>query len=194
MAALEVIFFHITPNGLTGFPDVIVLGEVSLLVLEGTKPPFNHDIVSPAALAIHALTYVIFPEKRLVFVAGKLASLVRIQNFRPGDPESFSNGLDDHAGIKGVVCLPANNAAAVPVYDGCQIEESMPYGDVCNVDGPRLIGAPDVHVFEHIWEDLGFFLPFGKIHPGINGIDAHFTHKPHGSEAAGLESLHPQLL
>ena len=57
----------------------------------------------------------------------------------------------------------------------------------------RLVG-PLSDRLTQIWEDLGFFLPFGKIHPGINGIDAHFTHKPHGSEAAGLESLHPQLL
>ena len=60
------------------FPDVIVLGEVSLLIFEGTEPPLDHDIVGPAALAIHALKHLIFPEKRLVFVTGKLASLVRI--------------------------------------------------------------------------------------------------------------------
>ena len=78
MAALKIIFLHINPNGFAGFPDVIVLGEVSLLIPEGTEPPLNHDIVGPAALAIHALKHVIFQEKRLVFVTGKLASLVRI--------------------------------------------------------------------------------------------------------------------
>ena len=61
----------------------------------------------------------------------------------------------------------------------------MLYGDVCNVDGPRLVGAFDIRVFEQIRENLSLLL---------DSIDAHFTHKPHGSEAAGFESLQPQLL
>ena len=70
----------------------------------------------------------------------------------------------------------------------------MLYGDVCNVDGPRLVGAFDIHVFEQIRENLSLLLPFGKVHLWVDSIDAHFTHKPHGSEAAGFESLQPQLL
>ena len=70
----------------------------------------------------------------------------------------------------------------------------MLYGDVGNVDGPRPVGTFNVYVFEQIRENLGFLLPFGKIHLGVDSIDAHFTHKPHGSEAAGFESLQPQLL
>ena len=48
--------------------------------------------------------------------------------------------------------------------------------------------------FRSFWgsPELSFdslLLPFGKIHLGEDIIDAHFTHKPHGSEAAGSESL-----
>ena len=86
------------------------------------------------------------------------------------------------------------DTAAVPVDDGCQVQKPMLYGDVCNVDGPRLAGAFDIRVFEQIRENLSLLLPFGKIHLWVDNIDAHFTHKPHGSEAAGFEFLQPQLL
>ena len=48
--------------------------------------------------------------------------------------------------------------------DGCQVQKPMLYGDVCNVDGPRLAGAFDIHVFEQIRENLSLLLPFGKVH------------------------------
>ena len=50
-------------NGMSGFTDITILREIGLFILKGAKPTLNHDIISPAALAIHTLADMVFTKK-----------------------------------------------------------------------------------------------------------------------------------
>lgn len=80
VSPLKVVGVDILSNGGSGFPDVVVLCQISFLILEAAEPALNHDVVRPAAFSIHALTDSIFLYKVNVLLACKLASLIRIQN------------------------------------------------------------------------------------------------------------------
>ena len=47
-------------------------------IFETTEPMFNHDVICPTALTIHALADAIVTNEVNVLVAGELAALVRI--------------------------------------------------------------------------------------------------------------------
>ena len=65
---MEVVGFDVATYGLTGLADVLIAREVSLLILEAAEPALNHYVVSPAALAVHALLDVlILQEASILF-------------------------------------------------------------------------------------------------------------------------------
>ena len=76
MAACVVVSPDVLADCLACLLDVVVLCQVGLLVLEGAEPAFNHDVVSPAALAVHALPDVVNFQELFVLTAGELAALV----------------------------------------------------------------------------------------------------------------------
>lgn len=57
-------------------------GWICFLVLETPEPSFDHDIVSPPAFTIHALTDLVLFEEIHVLIACKLTALIRIQDNR----------------------------------------------------------------------------------------------------------------
>ena len=69
MTTFKVVCMHIFPNSLPCFSDIVVLGQICFLVLEASEPSFNHDIVSPPAFTIHALTDLVLFEKVHVLIA-----------------------------------------------------------------------------------------------------------------------------
>ncbi len=89
VSPLKVVGVDILSNGGSGFPDVVVLCQICFLVLEASEPSFNHDIVSPPAFTIHALTDSIILYKVNVLLTCELASLIRIQDLRFCHSESF---------------------------------------------------------------------------------------------------------
>ncbi len=54
---------------------------------------------------------------------------------------AFFTGVDDHGGIQSIINIPANDATAVPVDNGCQVKKSVLHWNVCNVNRPCLIGT-----------------------------------------------------
>lgn len=78
MTALKVIGVDICIR--TCFSDIFVLSQIGLLIFEAPEPLFNHDIVSPTALAIHTLADPVFPYEIDILVACELAALIRIKN------------------------------------------------------------------------------------------------------------------
>lgn len=129
----------VAANGGPGFLDVVPFRQVGFFILERPEPPLDPDIVSPATLAIHALTYMVLFEKFFVLLAGELAALIRVQNLWLGHAERLLAGLDTGSGVQRVIQLPSDDTAAVPVNDGCQIQESVLHRNVGNVDRPRLV-------------------------------------------------------
>jgi hypothetical protein len=81
VASLEVVAVDVAANGGPGILDVVPFHQVGFFILEGSEPPLNPDVVSQAALAIHALAYMVLLERFFVLLAGELA---------PCDPSSES--------------------------------------------------------------------------------------------------------
>ena len=77
MTTFKVVSVHIVTDCLPCFSDIVILGQICFLVLEAPEPSLNHDIVSPAAFTIYALTDLVFFEKVYVLIACKLTALIR---------------------------------------------------------------------------------------------------------------------
>ena len=80
MASLKVIIVDISSDGFSCFLEISILREICFLILEAAEPAFNHDIICPSTFAIHALPNSIISNKFDVFVTGKLASLIRVDD------------------------------------------------------------------------------------------------------------------
>ena len=134
MTTFKVVSVHIFTDCLPCFSDIVILGQIGFLLLEAPEPSFDHDIVSPPAFTIHALTDLVLFEEIHVLIACKLTSLIRVQNQGFCHLESFFQRVYDHSGVQGIIYLPANNTTAIPVNDGCQIQEAVLDGDIGDVD------------------------------------------------------------
>ena len=121
MISFKVIGVNISFDSCAGFFDIIILCQIGFLILEASKPALNHDIVRPADFSIHALADAVFFYEINVLLTGKLTSLVRIQYLWFGYLKCFFQSIDDHSGIKRIINFPADNTAAVPVDNSCQI-------------------------------------------------------------------------
>lgn len=119
MASLEVVVVDVAANGGPGLLDVVPFRQIGFFILEGPEPSIDPDVVSPAALAIHVLAYMVLLEKFFVLLAGKLAALIRVQNLWLGYAERLLAGLDTVSGVQRVIPFPSDDTAAVPVNDGC---------------------------------------------------------------------------
>lgn len=76
MTTFKVVSVHIFTDCLPCFSDIVILGQICFLVLEASEPSFNHDIVSPPAFTIHALTDLVLFEEIHVLIACKLTALI----------------------------------------------------------------------------------------------------------------------
>lgn len=93
MTPLKVVSVDILSDGTSGVFDVIVLCQVGFFILEAAKPALNHNVVCPAAFAIHALPDSVVLYEINLLLACKLASLIRIQYLRFGYHECRLQGL-----------------------------------------------------------------------------------------------------
>lgn len=80
MASFKIIGVDISSDDFSRFLEISILREVCFLILETAKSAFNHDIICLAAFAIHALPNSIVSNKFDVFVTGKLAALIRVDD------------------------------------------------------------------------------------------------------------------
>lgn len=76
MASLKVVVVDVAADGGPDFLDVLPLRQVGFLILEGPEPVLDLDIVSPTALAVHTLVYMVLLEEFFVLLAGELAPQV----------------------------------------------------------------------------------------------------------------------
>ena len=80
MASLKGVIVDVAADGGPDFLDVLPLRQVGFLLLEGPEPALDLDIVSPTALAVHTLVYMVLLEEFFVLLAGELAPLIRVQD------------------------------------------------------------------------------------------------------------------
>lgn len=89
----------ISANGSAGFFDITVLCQICFFVFKAAEPPFNHNIIRPAAFTIHTLPDAIFFHKIYIFLTCKRASLIRIQNPWFSYLKCLIKGSDDHSSV-----------------------------------------------------------------------------------------------
>ena len=106
-------------------PDVFIIFQVNLVIFQRAEPAFDHNVVGPAAFAVHADFHRVLFYVFDVVMAGKLAALIRIENFGSCHLERIFQGTQYHRRRQGVIQLPADDTAAVPVDDRGQIDKSM---------------------------------------------------------------------
>ena len=194
MASFKIVSVYVLRYAAPRFADVCILGEVGFIILEGTEPTLDHDIVCPAAFAIHTLPDLISLQKIDVYLAGELASLIGVNNFWFGNPEGLLKSFYGHAGAEGVIQLPADNASAVPVDHRRKIEEAVLNRNIRNVNRPCLVWAGDLGITQQVWADLRLFHALGEVHFGINRCYIHLRHIPAHPLTADAESAHLQLI
>ena len=98
-----IVFADIVSKVYTKSLRAAVFVDVNLLGFQGSEPALYHNVVSPSGFAVHALPDALFFQKSLVLVAGELAALVAVENFRRSIREdSVSNRDDDRIGVQRV--------------------------------------------------------------------------------------------
>ena len=158
------------------FFDIIVLCQIGFFIFETAEPSLNHDIIGPTAFSIHTLTDSVLFDEIYIPLAGKLTSLIGIQNPRFCDFECFFQGCNHHSGIQGIINFPAYNTAAVPINDSRQVQISTTDWNISNINRPSLIWFIYNHITEQIRTYLRLLHPLGQIHFRINWMDVHFIH------------------
>ena len=138
MQLFKVIPVDEIPDLFAGIPDIFVILSINFVIFQSTEPTFDHHIVGPTAFAVHADFYCILSHVFDVVTAGELTALIRIENFGFCCLECFFQGAQHHRRRQSIIQFPANDAAAVPVDNCCQIDKSMVQFDLCDVNGPGL--------------------------------------------------------
>lgn len=164
MSAFKVVGVYIFTNGNSDFLDIIILCQIDLLILEASKPALNHDIVRSAAFSIHALADAVFFYEINVLLTCELTTLIRIQDLWFCYLECFFQGVDNHSGVKYIINFPANDATAISVNNGSQIQKTSLDRNICNIDRPCLIRLVYNGITKEIRTYLCLLHTLGKIH------------------------------
>jgi len=119
----------------SGLADRLVGVQVHLFVLDRPPEAFHENIVTPAALAIHADGDPFFLEMSGEGFAGELRTLVGIEDFRLAIPaQSLIKRVQTERHIHGDRQLPTQHPTTEPVNDRDQIDEAALHRtirDVC---------------------------------------------------------------
>ena len=108
------------------FSLIRVLLNIDFFGLQAAEPPFNHDVVGPVRLSVHALPDVQRLEQCLVVITGELAALVGIYDGRNAVAfHRFSDCFQYRGCFQSVGQLPAYDLAAIPVNDRGQVSVSI---------------------------------------------------------------------
>jgi len=121
------------------------------VVLDGPPEPFNEDVVLASAAAVHADSDPLVLENLGEAVAGKLCSLIRVEDFRLAVAfQSLLEGLVAEVGVQGVGEPPGEDFAAVPVHDRYQVHKAAGHRNVGDIGRPHLVGVVDRQIAQQV--------------------------------------------
>ena len=127
-----------------GLRDTAIGPEVDFLVLDRPPEPFDHDIVAPRALAVHANRDLGVLQRREKGDGGELATLIRVHDLRRAmSSQGFAQRLHARPCLQRHREPPREHLAAEPVDDRHQIHKSPRHGDIREVHRPDLVRAGD---------------------------------------------------
>ena len=151
--------------------------NVDLLSLQAAEPPFNHNVVRPAGLSVHALPDMQRFEQGLIVIAGELAALVGVDDRRDAVAlHRFTDCFQDGGRFQGIGQPPTHDLAAVPVNDRSQVHVVAFHPDVGDVDRPHLIRELSHITPEQVRKDSFLILALREVWPRIDRVDSHLAH------------------
>ena len=124
--------------------DTAIGPEVDFLIFDRPPQPFDHDIVAPRALAVHANRDLGRLQGHQKGPRGELAALIRVHDLwrampRQGVAERFHARLRLERNRE----PPGEHLAAEPVDDRHQIHEPPGHGHIRDVHRPHVVRAGD---------------------------------------------------
>lgn len=114
--------------------------QIYLFVFEAAPEALDNDVVHAAALAVHAHPNISLEQHPREALAGELASLVAVEDFRLALGQSLPQSRQAELHLQADGKAPGQDEAAVPVHDGHQVQEATAHGNVGYVDRPHLVG------------------------------------------------------
>lgn len=168
--------------------------QVKVLILDSPPESFDKDVVLAAPPTIHADGDLVVLEGLDKAVAGKLRSLVGVENrWSAITAQGLLEGLDTKVRLKGIGNPPGQDFAAVPVHNGHKVHKPSFHWDVGDVGGPDLVGPFYDQIPQQIWVD--FVLRMGPTGSrlGVYGLDAHQPHQPLDTFSIGTNPLSIEL-
>jgi len=152
--------------------------QVDSLVFQGTPESFDKDVVLESPLAVHADPYVPGLEDGGESFAGKLASLVGVEDLRRAVFEQcLFQRFDTESGVQSVGQPPGQNPSGGPVHDRYQVHVSPCHGEIGDVGCPNLIGPVNGHSPQQVGIDRMFRLSLAGAGFGGQGLDTHDEHQ-----------------
>ena len=165
--------------------------DVNVVIFYRSPKSFNPDNILCPAAAVHANPHFrMFCARFLPIQAGKLTSLIRVNNFRYS---ILRDGVFEHLNaVRRIQCVmqtPAHDKTTVNVDDGRQVHESFRHRDIRNVYTPYLI--PMVYLLSppQIRHDVNSRSGNTQVLLRIDGLDAHQTHQATDSALSNLVTL-----
>ena len=114
MNSLRVIENEVFIEASTGFRDSQILVEVDLLIFDCPPETFDEDIVINPAPAIHTDADALSGENLRELPAGKLGTLIGIENLRLGNLQRLFQGFYAKIRIHCGRNIPSQDIAAIP--------------------------------------------------------------------------------
>ena len=93
MQSLEIVKIKIAPKAMASFSRAVIIVQVNFFVLDRAPQPFGKNVIHGPTSAIHADLDVNIQEFLDILLAGKVAALVTIPDFRVSEVQCLVNGL-----------------------------------------------------------------------------------------------------
>ena len=194
MNSLRVIENEVFIEASTGFRDSQILVEVDLLIFDCPPETFDEDIVINPAPAIHTDADALSGENLRELPAGKLGTLIGIENLRLGNLQRLFQGFYAKIRIHCGRNIPSQDIAAIPVHDGNKIDKTLLQTNIRQINGPDLIRMIDNDISQQIRILLMLWMGFAQILLRINRLQTHLAHQPADPLVIYLMTLYLQTL
>jgi hypothetical protein len=148
--------------------------EVDALVLQGAPEPLDEDIVHPAAPTILADADIGIAQHACDGGAGKLATLIRFEDFRTAEPgQCLLQRRNAEPSVHRVRHAPGQHLAGCPVHDRHQVEEATTHGDVGHIGAPHVVRSLDRQFAQQLWIDPVLRVRIARARPLVDRRQLH---------------------
>jgi len=146
MRPLSIVKTEVGSEILDGVWRIAVILEIDVFVFHCPPESFDKDVVQRTAPAVHADQDVLGLESAGERLAGKLRSLVGVEDFRRTLTQRVIQRRAAETSIETRGYFPTEHVPTEPVHDGYEVNEASPQPDIRDVAGPHLIGVRDDNV------------------------------------------------